>query len=78
MSEVTPIEAYATTDGRIFPSQHEAQAHQHGLDIRKEVQEFFDYDPLNPSYFDTYGATRVRAVIDWEVAKMMKAEGENK
>lgn len=78
MSEITPVEAYATTDGQLFPSAVEAQAHQHGLNIRKEVQEFFDYDPLHPSYFDTYGATRVRAVIDWEVAKIMKAKGESK
>ena len=77
MSDITPIEAYATTDGRIFPTQQEAKSHQHGLDIRKQVWKFFDYDG-QPSYFDTYTATKIQAVIDWEVAKMMKAEGENK
>ena len=79
MSEITPIEAYATTDGRLFSNETEAQAHQHGLDIKDEVQAFFDVDPHRLSYFDTYGFTRVQAVIDWEVAKKMKqATGESK
>lgn len=77
MSQITPVEAYATTDGRIFPTQHEAQAHQYGLDIKKEVHEFFDYDPSKSSYFDTYGAAKVVAVIEWEVAKMMKQAKDN-
>jgi len=68
---IKPVEAYATTDGQIFKTKREAQAHQHGLDIKKEVHAFFDYDPRG-SYFDTYGATRVAAVIEWEVAKKMK------
>jgi len=76
MREITPVEAYVTTDGRLFPTQREAQAHQHGLDIKKEVHKFFDYDPTHPSYFDTYTATKVAAVIDWEVAKMMKGESK--
>ena len=75
MSEITPIEAYATTDGQIFPTQQEALAHQYGLDIKKEVWKFFDYDGT-PSYFDTYTATKIKAVIDWEVAKMMKGESK--
>ena len=75
MSDITPIEAYATTDGRIFPTQQEARAHQHGLNIKKEVWAFFDYDGRS-SFFDTYTATKISAVIDWEVAKMMKTEGE--
>ena len=75
MSFITPIDAFATTDGQIFATRQEALAHQHGLDIKKKVWEFFDYDG-KPSYFDTYTATKIQAVIDWEVAKMMKAEGE--
>jgi hypothetical protein len=77
MSEITPIEAYATTDGRIFPTQREAQAHQYGLDIKKEVWAFFEYDG-RPSYFDIYTATKIGAVIDWEVAKKMKQTEDNK
>jgi hypothetical protein len=71
MSKITPMEAYATTDGRLFSNTLEAQAHQHSLDIKKEVHEFFGYEG-KPSYFDTYAAARVLAVIDWEVAKKMK------
>jgi hypothetical protein len=74
MSEITPVEAYATTDGNLFPTQREAQAHQHGLDIKKEVWDFFKYD--GRSYFDTYAACKVMAVIEWEVAKMMKGESK--
>lgn len=70
MSEITPVEAYATTDGNLFSAQHEAQAHQHGLDIKNEVWAFFKYD--GRSYFDSYTAAKVMAVIEWEVAKMMK------
>lgn len=71
MTKITPIEAYATTDGRLFPTSDEAQVHQYGLDIRKEVQDFFNWDGKS-SYFDTYSATKVGAVIEWEVAKKMK------
>jgi hypothetical protein len=73
MSIVKPVEAFATTDGQIFKTQQEAIAHQHGLDIKKEVWEFFGYDG---SYFDTYTSAKVMAVIDWEVAKMMKGESK--
>lgn len=71
MNPITPIEAYATTDGRLHTDALEAKAHQHGLDIKKEIQQFFDYDGRS-SYFDTYGATRIIAVTDWEVAKKLK------
>jgi hypothetical protein len=76
MSEITPIKAYATTDGQIFSTQQEAQAHQHGLDIKKEVWKFFDYDGSKSNYFDTYISNKVAAVIEWEVAKMMKGESK--
>lgn len=75
MSIVKPVEAFATTDGQIFPTQQEAIAHQHGLDIKKEVWEFFGYDGKS-SYFDTYTTAKIMAVIDWEVAKMMKGESK--
>ena len=71
MNPITPMEAYATTDGRLHTDPLEAQAHQYGLDIKKEVQEFFDYDGRS-SYFDTYGATRIMAVIDWETKKKLQ------
>ena len=68
---VKPVQAYSTTDGRLFSDQREASAHQHGIDIRDEVHKFFGYDGKS-SYFDTYATARVIAVIDWEVAKKMK------
>ncbi|CAB4131332.1 hypothetical protein UFOVP133_65 [uncultured Caudovirales phage] len=72
MSLITPMEAYATTDGRLHTNQAEAQAHQYGIDIKKEVCDFFDYNQSHLSYFDTYGATKVRAVIEWETKKKLK------
>jgi hypothetical protein len=78
MSKITPMEAYATTDGRLFSNALEAQAHQYSLDIKKEVHEFFGYDNDKPSYFDTYASVKVLAVIDWEVAKKMKELKEKK
>ena len=64
------VQAYSTTDGRLFFDQREAAAHQHGIDIKDEVHEFFDYK--KSSYLDTYATARVLAVIEWEVAKKMK------
>ena len=72
MNPITPMEAYATTDGKLHTDPLDAQAHQHGLDIKKEVMEFFGYDQDRPSYFDTYGAHQVLAIIKWEVAKKLK------
>lgn len=71
MSRVITTQAYATTDGRLFSTPEEAQAHQHSLDIRKEVHAFFNWDGAS-RYFDTYAATKVGAVIDWEIAKKMQ------
>lgn len=65
------MEAYATTDGKLHTDPLEAQAHQHGLDIKKEVWDFFGYDADRPSYFDTYGASKVLAVIEWETQKKL-------
>lgn len=71
MQPITPMEAYATTDGSLFPTLQEALVHQYKLDIRKEVHDFFGWDGRS-SFFDTYTATKVGAVIDWEAAKKMK------
>lgn len=76
MTSITPIEAYATTDGSLFSDPLEAQAHQYSLDIKKEVHEFFGYDG-KPNFFDTHTAAKIIAVIDWEVAKKMKELKEN-
>jgi hypothetical protein len=74
MTEITPISAYATTDGRLFTDPLKAQVHQYGLDIRPEVFKFLGYDPdALPVYSSHYDHAKIRAIIDWEVAKKMKA-----
>jgi hypothetical protein len=67
MNPITPIEAYATTDGKLHHDPLDAQAHQHGLDITPEVETYLgDYRVL----FDGY--QRRTAIIDWEVAKKLR------
>jgi len=66
---ITPIEAYATSDGKMFPRLVEAQAHQHGIDIKKQVEEHLGMTQELVSY----GAyTQLSAIIDWEVTKKLK------
>ena len=73
MNPITPIEAYATTDGRLFTDPIEAKAHQYGIDIKPEVWKFLDYDPNNPNPFGGFSVpTKVWAIINWEVAKKLK------
>ena len=45
----------------------EAQAHQHGIDITKEVEDFVGYD--SALFMDSF--TRKKAIVDWEVAKKL-------
>lgn len=67
MNPITPMEAYATTDGKLHHDPLDAQAHQYGLDIEPEVEEYLgDYRML----FD--GPIRKLAIIKWEVAKKLK------
>lgn len=72
MSAVTPMEAYATTDGKLFTDPLEAQAHQHGIDIKKDVWDFVGYDPKQLGFFTNSEYLKISAIIDWEVAKKMK------
>ena len=67
MNPITPMEAYATTDGKLHIDPLEAQAHQHGLDIRQEVEEHLgDYTML------LNGVTKMTAIIKWEVSRKLK------
>jgi len=67
MTPITPMEAYATTDGKLHMDALDAQAHQHGLDIRQEVEEHLgDYRVL----FD--GFTKMTAIVNWEVSRKLK------
>jgi len=73
MSEITPMEAYATTDGSLFTDPIEAQVHQYGLDIGPKVKDFFGITPVSNSYFaDTHAYAKVHGVIAWEMAKKSK------
>ena len=73
MNPITPIEAYATTDGRLFTDRIEAKAHQYGIDIKPEVWKFVGYDPKDkPLLGYNYEMTKIMAIIDWEVAKKLK------
>lgn len=67
MNPITPMEAYATTDGRLHTDPLEAQAHQYGLDITPEVEAFLgDYRYLLD------GVSRKIAIIQWEVSRKLK------
>lgn len=67
---ITPLEAYATTDGRLFTDPLEAQAHQHGINIFEEVSIYLELEP--PNFFSTHNYSERRAIIDWEVDKKLK------
>jgi hypothetical protein len=73
MNPITPMEAYATTDGQLHMDKLEAQAHQHGIDITPEVEAFLgNYR----GFID--GVTRKHAIINWEVSKKLKElKGQN-
>ena len=73
MSEITPMEAYATTDGRLFTDPIEAKVHQYGLDIGQEVKDFFGIVPTSNSLLaDSHAYARLSGVIAWEMAKKSK------
>jgi hypothetical protein len=73
MNNITPMEAYATSDGTLFTDPIEAQVHQYGLDIGEEVKEFFGITPVSNSYFaDRYEYAKLSGVIAWEMAKKSK------
>lgn len=73
MTDITPMEAYATTDGKLFTDPIEAKAHQYSLDISPEIRKFFGVDPDSMSYFaDRYTYAKVGGVIEWELAKKLK------
>jgi hypothetical protein len=67
MTEITPMEAYATSDGKLFSDKIEAQAHQHGLDITPTVKTFVDVE----NYFSYGNYRELQAIINWEVQKKL-------
>ena len=67
---ITPLEAYATADGRLFTDPLEAQAHQHGIDIAKEVEEYLFPEGRNYRSYNNF--IEQNAIIQWEVDKKLK------
>jgi hypothetical protein len=68
MNPITPMEAYATTDGKLHHDPIDAQAYQHGLDIEAEVDAF-----IGPDYrYRLMGWEKKSGIIEWEVAKKLK------
>jgi len=70
---ITPMDAYATTDGRLFHNKLEAHAHQHGLDITPEVEEHLGIGFI----YTTNGYVKKNAIIDWEVERKLKQLKKN-
>lgn len=68
MTAITAMEAYATTDGKLFTDPIEAKAHQHGLDIHSNVEKY-----LGESYkYSFSGFNELRAIINWEIHKKLE------
>jgi hypothetical protein len=68
MNPITPMEAYATTDGKLHHDPLEAQAHQYGLDIEPEVEAFVGYR----SDYRIGAFEKKLGILAWEVAKKLK------
>lgn len=56
--KVTPVSGFMTTDGLFFPTENEALAHQHALNMTSEIEEFVK------SEWDNYNALQI--VRRWE------------
>ena len=68
MSSITPMEAYATTDGELFHDPLEAQAHQHGIDITPEVEKYLGIGFL----YTLNGYANRHAIVNWEIARKLE------
>lgn len=66
MGFITPTDGFLTTDGTFYPTREEALAHQHAIDMEKEIEEFVG---------DGFGSTPFqskRAILTWEEHKKLK------
>ena len=63
---ITPMEAYATTDGVLHMHKNVAIAHQHGLDMKKEIEEYAGKRYI----YEGFG--RASTIQDWEVHKKLQ------
>ena len=72
MTNITPMECYATTDGRLHTDKIEAQAHQYGLDMKEEISAFVGYDPKSLGIDSRNAYGNLLAITGWEVSKKLK------
>ena len=64
---ITPMEAYATTDGELFHDKLEALAHQYGLDITPEIEAH-----LGDCRMSVTGYSRLNCILDWETSRKLE------
>jgi hypothetical protein len=68
MTPITPMEAYATTDGKLHHDPLDAQAHQHGLDLEQEIETFIRTDP----FCRMNGWQDKVTITNWEVSRKLQ------
>ena len=69
MTQVTPIDGFMTTDGTFFPTEIEAIAHQHAIDITPEVEAYLKYDGRFRLFEEMHH------ILRWEEHKKFKELG---
>jgi len=70
---ITPMEAYATTDGELFHDKLEALAHQYGLDITPEIEAHL----MGENNYSLSAAAEMRVILNWEVERKLKQLKKN-
>jgi hypothetical protein len=65
---ITPMEAYATTDGELFHDKLEALAHQYGLDITPDVKAHVAGE-INR--YSLSQSTEIQAILNWETSRKL-------
>jgi len=70
---ITPMDAYATTDGRLFHEKLEAHAHQYGLDITPEIEAHL----MGENNYSLSAAAEMRVILNWEVERKLKQLKKN-
>jgi hypothetical protein len=65
--KITPMEAYATTDGKLFHDKLEAEAHQFGIDITPEIEAHIGVEYR----MSVTGYSRLNCILDWETSRKL-------
>lgn len=66
------VNAFKTSDGKLFDSSHEAEQHQMFLEKSNVVEEFLDSD-LSP-YTGPQRVIARNSIINWELWKVKNAK----